>query len=248
MKREELRARLVLLHGWGFDATVWGNFAAELAACHEVRALDLPGHGAARAGRLGPIDALADTLAPSIPDGSVVCGWSLGALAALRLATRHPAKVAALALLSATPCFAQRADWPCGMARETLEAFALGVRADPRRALEEFVRLNALGSADAKSQIRALNARIRAGPLPSREALEGGLEILRTSDLRGDARRIRVPTVLVHGRGDRIAPIAAARWLAATIPNARLVERDSGHLAFMDAPAEVARVIGEVHA
>jgi len=46
-------------------------------------------------------------------------------------------------------------------------------------------------------------------------------------DIRGALPAIRVPTLVIHAKGDRIAPIEAGRYLAEHIPNARLLELES---------------------
>ena len=63
-------------------------------------------------------------------------------------------------------------------------------------------------------------------------------------DIRDILPAIRVPTLIIHARGDRIAPIEAGRYLADHIPNARLLQLDSDdHWPyFVDAD----QVIGEV--
>jgi pimeloyl-ACP methyl ester carboxylesterase/DNA-binding CsgD family transcriptional regulator len=46
-------------------------------------------------------------------------------------------------------------------------------------------------------------------------------------DIRGILGAIQVPTLIIHARGDRIAPIEAGRYFAQHIPGARLLELDS---------------------
>jgi pimeloyl-ACP methyl ester carboxylesterase/DNA-binding CsgD family transcriptional regulator len=46
-------------------------------------------------------------------------------------------------------------------------------------------------------------------------------------DIRGILPAIRVPTLIVHARRDKIAPIEAGRYFAEHIPGARLLELDS---------------------
>lgn len=59
------------------------------------------------------------------------------------------------------------------------------------------------------------------------------------------AGRIPVPTLLVAGERDDIAPPAAQHTLAGRFPDARLVVvPDTGHLAHYEAPAAVAGAIG----
>ena len=63
-------------------------------------------------------------------------------------------------------------------------------------------------------------------------------------DIRDVLPAIRVPTLIVHARGDKIAPIQAGRYLAEHIPNARLLELDSDdHWPYF---GDADLVIGEV--
>ena len=58
---------LVLLHGWGMNAAVWGGFATELAPHFRLHCVDLPGHGASHACAPCTLDELADRLAAALP-------------------------------------------------------------------------------------------------------------------------------------------------------------------------------------
>ena len=225
-------APLVLLHGWGFHSSIWSGLAEALAARHRVHLVDLPGHGRSRELRMGTCDEVADAIAGEVPDASLVCGWSLGGILAQRLAQRHPQRVRALALLSTTPCFARRPDWPHGMAPETLDAFAADLRREPVRTLTRFLRLNGLGGSAARSSIRELERGLGERPLPSAQGLEAGLEMLRSVDLRATPA-FNVPTVIVHGARDRIVPPEAGRWLAHGKAATRFVAlEDAAHLPF----------------
>jgi pimeloyl-ACP methyl ester carboxylesterase len=54
--------------------------------------------------------------------------------------------------------------------------------------------------------------------------------------------RLRVDTVLVHGTDDVNAPIGFARWVAAQVPTARLVELEgAGHLSALEQPDRILR-------
>ena len=55
-------------------------------------------------------------------------------------------------------------------------------------------------------------------------------------DLRPDLTRVRVPTLILHGRQDPI-PLASAQALGQALPNARLVVlENSGHVPYVEAP------------
>ena len=65
-----------------------------------------------------------------------------------------------------------------------------------------------------------------------------------TMDIRAILSAIRVPTLIVHARGDKIAPIEAGRYFAQQIPKARLLELDSAdHWPYF---GDADQVIGEV--
>jgi class 3 adenylate cyclase len=51
---------------------------------------------------------------------------------------------------------------------------------------------------------------------------------------------VRVPTLVLHGSEDKVIPVDVARYLAAAIPTARLVELPGvGHLAFGDSASDL---------
>jgi pimeloyl-ACP methyl ester carboxylesterase len=56
-------------------------------------------------------------------------------------------------------------------------------------------------------------------------------------------RRLRQPTLVMHGTDDPIVPLANGKILAALIPNAQLYVIDDGHLFLIARAAEVAPVI-----
>ena len=222
----------VLLHGWGFHAAVWEDLVAGLD--RETLLVDLPGHGTAAARSLTTLDALADEVAASIPAGALVVGWSMGGLVAQRLARRHPDRVHAMALIASTPCFVARPDWSHGVPASTLEAFASDLRADANATLTRFVNLNAAGGHGGREAARAAMRRLREQPAPPQAALAAGLELLRTTDLRDEVPALSLPAVVVHGTRDRIVPVEAGRWLARTLPQARLVELPAAaHMPFV---------------
>jgi pimeloyl-ACP methyl ester carboxylesterase len=93
---------LVLLHPFPLDASFWAPVAPLLAADREVVTLEFPGLGAAPPAEAPSVDGYADLVAERIAvmrgGRAAVCGLSLGGYAALSLAARRPAGVAALVL------------------------------------------------------------------------------------------------------------------------------------------------------
>jgi class 3 adenylate cyclase len=45
-------------------------------------------------------------------------------------------------------------------------------------------------------------------------------------DVRAISKQVRVPTLILHRRGDKVVDVRQSRWLAAEIPNAQYVELD----------------------
>lgn len=224
---------LVLLHGWGLHSGAWDEVLPALARMARVHAIDLPGHGRSSAVAPTTLDAAALAVAKLTPAGATICGWSLGGLVAQRLAQLDPERACRLVLVASTPCFVARADWPHAMSAETLAAFAHGLSANRDATLASFVRLNALHGAHSRDAIRAFTARLAARSQPSTEALATTLGWLRDTDLRADTTRLALPTLVVHGTRDALAPIAAGRWLAQHVKGAQLHElSDAAHLPF----------------
>ena len=239
---------LVLLHGWGLHGGVWHALAAKLSGKFRLHLVDLPGHGHSRDVPFEDLDAVVDAVAECVPEGASVCGWSLGGLVAIRLATRHPARAAVLALVSTSPCFVQRDGWPHAMARETLEAFAAGLGAEPAKTIRSFVNLNALGGPHARDRMRELAALLVERGMPSSDSLAAGLALLHDTDLRDEVAAIDRPAMVIHGGRDVLAPVGAGRWLAGALPFARLVEiGDAAHLPFVSHPDTVALALEALH-
>ncbi len=100
---------IAFVHGAANDHGVWALQSRYFA--HHGRnavAVDLPGHGRSKGEPLPSVTALADWLAALLDtlhvERAVLVGHSMGALAALDAAGRHPGRVAKLALLgSAVP-------------------------------------------------------------------------------------------------------------------------------------------------
>lgn len=233
---ENDRRPLVLLHGWGMSPRVWAPLRAALEARFDIHAPALPGHAdAPMAG--STLDDWADALAPSLPAGALVCGWSLGAMLAMTLALRHPSRVARLALTGATPRFVSGADWLHGLDAAVVEAFRQGYAEAPAATLRRFIGLQIQGESQRRTVQSVLADTLARRSEADDAALGEGLRILAEADLRAAVRELRQPCLLVHGDGDALMPPASAQWLAQTLPHARLqLCGKTGHAPFLSDP------------
>ena len=229
---------VVFVHGAANDHSVW-LLQSRYFAHHGkgVLAIDLPGHGRSAGPVLGSVDAIADWL-PRVLDAAglaqaALVGHSLGALAALACAARHPARVAKVALLGpAVPM-------------EVSEALLDAAKANDHVAYE---LINGWSTSAGKqlggntvpgmwlmgSAIRLME---RTPPgvlhtdLVACNAWTGGLEA---------AAAVRCPSLVVIGARDIMAPPRAAKALAGTLAGARVVTLpDTGHAMMAEQPDAV---------
>jgi pimeloyl-ACP methyl ester carboxylesterase len=182
-------------------------------------------------------DELVERILAAAPPRFALAGLSMGGALALAVQRAAPERVERLAILSATP----RADDEATLAirRGTLQAggidklvptsFPLLVhesRVDDLALLGIMVDMMAATGAEAAvRQIEAYMSR---------------------PDARPGLAAVDVPTLVLVGDGDRLAPVARAEETAAGIAGARLVVlSDCGHLSTLERPEEVTRALVE---
>jgi pimeloyl-ACP methyl ester esterase len=224
---------LVLVHGWGFGSCVWQQVVEQLAPGLRVHLVHLPGYGGTG-------------IAPEqLPDGAIVCGWSLGALLALQWAERYPDKVTRLVLVGATPRFVTAPDWPQAQAPALLDNFTAAVQVDPASALRRFATLLNQGDSLARPLTRRLSALLDEHT-PDVSCLVEGLRMLCDTDLRESIPSIRQPTLVIHGERDPLMPLAAGEWLADHLRAGRFeVFAGAAHAPFLSDPERFANLVAE---
>ena len=235
---------LVLVHGWAMHGGIFAPLTRELRRGFCLHVVDLPGHGHSRddSGTLDPA-ACASRLIERLPRATWL-GWSLGGLVGLRAALDHPGQVRGIVEMASSPRFVAAADWAHGMPLEVFAQFDAGLRTDYRATIERFLALEAFGSDDAKAELRELRAHVFERGEPVVTALEQGMQILETTDLRACLRGLAMPNLWIAGRRDRLVSAAAMRWAAQQNPYGRFLEFSSGHAPFIGHAAEVAAAIG----
>jgi len=214
---------LILLHGWGMHSGVWENVIESLIDHYRVTFLDLPGHGYSRLPASGhSLRDLSRAVAAVAPPQAIWVGWSLGGLIAQRVAIDTPERVAKLVLVSSSPCFVSRPDWPHGVDYRILHAFAENLSRDYKTTLKRFLALEVHGSEHETAQLRLLRALVFQHGDPDTTVLRDGFTILENEDLRNELTGVSCPTLLLMGRRDNLVPVSAGAATRQLLTNAQL--------------------------
>lgn len=253
---------LVLLHGWTCSRRFWHPQIVELSRDFRVVAFDLRGHGDSGPGEFST-DALADdlsaVLAACLPAGerAVLMGHSMGAMAVLAWAGRHPAEVerAAGAVLVSTgigdlvtesrllpiPRTLVRARRLAGAAILTAPPIPLSLLAPISR---RGVRFITLGDAATPAQV-AFCCDLVVSCRP--DTWVGWGRVLGRLDLGSAVDRLTVPTLVMAGERDRLTPPSHARRLERSLPRPAglVLVPGAGHMLPLEAADEVNRRVRE---
>jgi pimeloyl-[acyl-carrier protein] methyl ester esterase len=220
--------------GWGSTDAVWSGTLSHQAAQGEPYFLrwldcvqDWPGALAVLSAAPGPC---------------LLVGWSLGSVLSLRAALDLPEKVAAMVLVSATPCMWAGNDHG-GIDPRTLAAMRARTARNPGPVLEAFAQQCATPDGDERTR----RCYLQQATQFSAAELAAGLDALAALDVRERLGEIHAPCRILHGACDQIVPLRSAQFLAGRMPRAELdVLEGCGHALPFTAPGEIARCIASV--
>lgn len=240
---------LVLLHGGGFDHAElsWKLTIRDLRGQRRMVVPDLPGYGESEGfGRAHDLADLGRWLVGFLDALDLervdIAGVSMGGGAALWMALEHGPRVRRLVPVGAYGLMARVPLHPlavllAGSGLSSLLYRAAGSsRFLARMGLAASYGVRCNVTEGAVSDLMAV-ARDQAGRRSFDAFLEGELgRAGLKSDLRPRLPRIAAPTLLVHGRHDRIVPPRYGRAAARAIPDARLLELPTGHWPMRERP------------
>ncbi|MDH5547348.1 MAG: pimeloyl-ACP methyl ester esterase BioH [Gammaproteobacteria bacterium] len=231
---------LVLVHGWGLNASVWQPLVQRLADHFELHMLDLPGHGRSPLeGNDFSLASLAEAVLPHLPQRAHWLGWSMGGLLAQYVAVEHAQRLDKLVLVATNAQYVRDDHWPTAMQAEVLGQFAQGLAKDYKATLKRFLAIQALGSDDARQISRELGRHMEAHGYPDLHALEGGLALLNNTRLVDQLPMITQACLILAGRLDTLAPPSAALEMAERMPHASAYIFEHGaHAPFISHPDE----------
>lgn len=205
-----------------------GRFVERLASFSRLLLFDRRGTG-----QSDPVDAAGDRVFESwVQDAiavldeagseqAVILGGDIGGQVALSLAARHPERVRAMVLANTCARFRWASDHPIGAPQEAVDQILGMVDALWGSGYPPMAVL--APSMVGDEEFEAFTHRVqRAGATP--RTAKAVLQASADADLRPLLGQIRVPTVVLHSRGDQIMPVDHGRHLAAAIAGARFVE------------------------
>lgn len=234
---------LVLLHGWGLNAEVWRYTAERLAPHFCLHLIDLPGYGRSKGFGALTLEEMADLVLSAMPQKASLVGWSLGGLVASQIALSAPQRVEKLITVASSPCFTANDNWP-GIRPDVLQGFQHQLSEDFQRTVERFLALQTLGSNSARQDARLLKSIVLNLPMPPAEVLNGGLEILRTADLRESMTTLTLPVLRIYGALDGLVPRKIVPLLDALLPDSHseIIEK-AAHAPFISHPDAFCEIV-----
>nr|WP_159464866.1 pimeloyl-ACP methyl ester esterase BioH [Scandinavium goeteborgense] len=234
----EGNCHLVLLHGWGLNAGVWDCITPELSSQFTLHLVDLPGFGRSTDFGALSLEEMTCLVLTKAPEKAIWLGWSLGGLVASLAALTAPERVQALVTVASSPCFSAQADWP-GIKPDVLSGFQQQLSEDFQRTVERFLALQTLGTESARQDARRLKSTVLALPMPTTDVLNGGLEILKTADLREPLASLPMPFLRLYGHLDGLVPRKVVPLLDTRWPNSQsYVFSKAAHAPFISHPTE----------
>ena len=239
---------VLLIHGSGPGVSSWANWRftiPELAKNFRVIAPDVVGFGFTerpdgfRYGRQNWTQHLLDVIDALGLDSLDVVGNSFGGAMALSLAAARPEQIGRIVLMGAVGVRQDisaglDAVWGCEPTFENLKEVTLLFAHDQSRITDDLVRLRF----EAFNQPEVAGAWAQMFPAPRQRWLDA----MTLSD--DELRAVQQETLIVHGREDRVIPLAGSRALSELLPRNDLHEFGRcGHWVQIEAGARFCRLV-----
>lgn len=223
---------IVLSNSLGTTLEMWDAQIDALKASYRVLRYDTRGHGRSAVSpgpytidQLGrDVIALLDSL--DIERAHFV-GISMGGLTGQWLGIHAATRIDKLVVSNTAARIGTAEGWRARA--ELVRKQGLGEVADGaagRWFTQEFI-------ARQPAAVNALTARLRS---LSPEGYAACCDALGDADLREEIARVACPTLVVAGRHDPVTTVDDARFIAARVPGASIVELDASHLSNVEAP------------
>ena len=166
---------------------------------------------------------------------AVLVGFSMGGAIAIRfVSTYKGTQVSKLVLAgAAAPIWTQRKDFPYNLPQSAVDDLIKLNYKDRPKLLSDFAKIFSATETSLNEGIGSwLNAICLSA---SSYATAQCLIALRDTDLRSDLAKIKIPTVIMHGKKDKICSFDLAGQMKAGISGSHIVTfENSGHSLFLE--------------
>ncbi len=227
---------VILLHGWALSADSWDDQAAVFAnAGYRVIAYDRRGFGRSEQPWSGyDYDTLTDDLAAVIKatgaKDATVMGFSMGGGEVARYMSRYNGEniVQAALVSSVVPFMLKTPDNPNGTDQSVFDDMTRQMKEDRAKFFASFYKdFYGVGWVTQPTSDEVIEwswiVTMQAGLNATLECAKS----FSSTDFRPDLPAFKVPTLIIHGTGDKTVPIdAAGRAAAKGIANSKLLEYD----------------------
>jgi pimeloyl-ACP methyl ester carboxylesterase len=166
---------------------------------------------------------------------AVLGGFSMGGAIAIRFASADKGvHISKLALFgAAAPIWTQRKDFPYNLPKSAVDDLIELNYQDRPKLLSNFAKIF---SATETSLNEGISSWLNGICLSASSYATGQcLVALRDTDLRSDLAKIKIPTVIMHGKKDKICSFDLAGQMKAGISNSNIIAfENSGHSLFLE--------------
>ena len=166
---------------------------------------------------------------------AVLVGFSMGGAIAIRYVSAYKgAHVSRLALVAAAaPIWTQRKDFPYNLPKSAVDDLIKLNYKDRPKLLSNFAKIFSATETSLNEGIGSwLNGICLSA---SSYATAQCLIALRDTDLRSDLLNIKIPTVIMHGKKDKICSFDLAEQMKAGISDSQIIPfENSGHSIFLE--------------
>ncbi|HEY6142695.1 MAG TPA: alpha/beta hydrolase [Flavobacterium sp.] len=233
---------VVLIHGWPLsDAMYEYQYAELLQKGYRVIGITLRGFGLSdKPGGAYNYDVYADDIKVILDklkiENATIGGFSMGGATVIHYVAKYnAAHVSKLALFgAAAPVWTKRADFNYGFwTKEDVNGLIALNNTNRPQLLENFGKIFPANETSVSPGLGAWLGTIQAQA--SSYAMAESLKTLRDSDLREDLKKIKIPTLILHGTQDKICSYELAQQMHTSIANSTLVPFEkSGHALFIE--------------
>lgn len=223
---------LVFLPGMMCDGRLFGPQVAALSGHHPITMMPMT--------RGDSIEAIARQVVAAAPPRFALLGLSMGGIVAMELARLIPERITRLCLMDTNPM----PETPSKKAER--EPQIIRVQAGRlREVMGEEMKPNYLAPGPQRADVLRLVMEM-AETLGPEVFVRQSRALQKRPDQQRTLRTLKIPTLVMCGRDDRLCPVQRHEFIAHLIPKARLeVIEEAGHLPVLEQPEVVNEILAD---